>query len=373
MQWFDEYCDAAARTDQLTHRPNHVELLACGLFGEVGSLLTELKKERRESEAYPSYRNRVREEAGDLLWYLARLLKILAPRDYLNSTSPSALKVKGNDGVLAAAFSLGKSAGCVLETIHEQSRDNTVAHLQAIWERLQEIVNLLGLDLGEIAQENINKVLNRWPNEKTLTPFFDDNFSEEEQLPRKLLVEFRPTTIGEKELILLRCNGLNFGDRLTDNIDDPDFYRFHDVFHFAYVVFLGWSPVTRHLLRCKRKSNPSLDENEDGARARIVEEAVSAIVFSRAKEMHYYEGIEVVDYDLLKTIEEIVNGYEVERVALWQWETAILQGYRIFRQLRNVNGGKVRLDMVNRELAFEALSYRKPDSPAGGLAVRCQP
>ena len=49
MSWLIDYSDAAERTDQLVSRSNHVELLACGLFGEAGSLLTELKKEKRES------------------------------------------------------------------------------------------------------------------------------------------------------------------------------------------------------------------------------------------------------------------------------------------------------------------------------------
>ena len=51
------------------------------------------------------------------------------------------------------------------------------------------------------------------------------------------------------------------------NIADADGYRYHDIFHIANAVFLGWSPVVRALLRCKRKSQPHIDENEDGARA----------------------------------------------------------------------------------------------------------
>ena len=291
-----------------------------------------------------------------MLWYLARLLKILAPQEWVNSICSRRPKVPKSEDVLAAAFSLGGAAGRVLETIQKKTNNEAVEQLRGIWDSLVEIVDMLDLEIREIAEGNINKILDRWPDEKGLAPFFDDEFAEEEQLPRKLMVEFRRTTIGEKELILLRCNELNFGDRLTDNIDDPDFYRFHDVFHFAYVVFLGWSPVTRHLLRCKRKSDRMLDENQDGARARIVEEAISAIVFSRAKEMKFYERIDKVDYDLLKTIKGISRGYEVERIPLWQWETAILQGYRVFRQLRDNNGGKVSVDMLNRELSFEVFT-----------------
>ena len=65
------------------------------------------------------------------------------------------------------------------------------------------------------------------------------------------------------------------------------------------------------------------------------------IVFSRAKEMDFFAGAEQVDYDLLKTIQEHVAGYEVDQVPLWQWEEAILEGYRVFRLLRDQRGGLV--------------------------------
>ena len=78
MSWLTDYCNNAEQTDRLAGRPNHVALLATGLFGETGSVLTELKKAQRETAAYPSYRNRLVEEIGDLLWYFARLVTILA-------------------------------------------------------------------------------------------------------------------------------------------------------------------------------------------------------------------------------------------------------------------------------------------------------
>ena len=194
------------------------------------------------------------------------------------------------------------------------------------------------------------------PRNTTSLPLFDDDFPEEEQLPRELEIEFRKVKRGKTDAVVLRCNGLNFGDRVTDNIGQADFYRFHDVFHFAYVVFLGWSPVIRALLKCKRKSDPLVDENQDGARATIVEEAVSAMVFSRAKEMDYYGGVDHVDYDLLKAIREFIQGFEVAGLPLWQWETAILEGYRAFRFLRENEGGCVTLDMNRRELLYRTSS-----------------
>ena len=70
MPWLTDYCNDAQQTDRLAGRSDHVDLLATGLFGETGSVLAELKKAERETAAYPSYRNRLVEEIGDLLWYL---------------------------------------------------------------------------------------------------------------------------------------------------------------------------------------------------------------------------------------------------------------------------------------------------------------
>lgn len=79
-------------------------------------------------------------------------------------------------------------------------------------------------------------------------------------------------------------------------------------------------------------------------------------MFSRAKETRFYDGIDQVDYDLLKTITEFVRGFEVQDVPLWQWEAAILNGYRVFRALRDDGGGTVTADLVNHDLSYGAPS-----------------
>ncbi len=180
-------------------------------------------------------------------------------------------------------------------------------------------------------------------------------------------LDFIERTRGSQKVVILRCNDINFGDRVTDNIEDPDGYRFHDVFHFAYAVHLGWSPVVRALMRTKRKSDPKVDEAQDGARAGIIEEAVSAIVFSRAKQLRSFDGLAHVDLDLLKTVKEFVEGFEVESIPLWQWERAILDGYRVFRALSAGSGGQVSIDMFERRLAYTphaARGERGQDGPS---------
>lgn len=353
MSWLTEYSEAAEQTDQFAETPKHTELLAAGLFGEAGSVLAELKKEERETNAYPAYRNKLVEEIGDTLWYMVRLFSVLSPSTLARLNTASISGSCHINSALENGFALGAAAGNILSVLQRGDDNIVLKDLLAIWDALVRIGAGTEIDLQEAGRRNLRKVRSRWPESRTFVPLFDDEFSEEERLPRTLDIEFRQIDRGKKKIILLRCNGLNFGDRLTDNIEHPDFYRFHDIFHFSYAVYLGWSPVIRKLLNCKRKSDPDVDENQDGARARIMDEAISAVVFSRAKELQFYDGINHVDYDLLKIIQEFVHGFEVDKVPLWQWEVAILQGYSVFRSLRRHGGGKVTLDILKRDLRYQ--------------------
>ncbi len=67
----NEYQDLAVKTDQTRIKGTNLSLPILGLFGETGSLLSEVKKKQRDSKAYDSYESGVIEEFGDALWYLA--------------------------------------------------------------------------------------------------------------------------------------------------------------------------------------------------------------------------------------------------------------------------------------------------------------
>ena len=355
VSWFVSYCEGAARTDRLAGKPKHVELLAAGLFGEAGGILAELKKRCREDAAYPVDPDRLGEEVGDFLWYFARLTAVLKSFDVAKLDNAAADHERSNGEGVGNALALGAAVGALIEALGENSSSDALPGLEAVWRALVRVAAGSNICLEDAARKNLKKTESRWPRKqnRNRVPLFDCEFPEEEQIPRKLEVEFLDKGSFDKPEVILRCNGLNFGDRLTDNFGKADGYRFHDVFHFSYAVYLGWSPVVRSLLKCKRKSRPEVDEAEDGARAGIVEEAVSAAVFSRAKEVDFYDGITGVDYDLLKTIQGFVKGFEVDRVPLWQWEEAILNGYRVFRELREHRGGVVTLDLVERRLLYE--------------------
>lgn len=183
-------------------------------------------------------------------------------------------------------------------------------------------------------------------------PDFDRTFPAEEQLPRQFQIEITQRPNGRS---YLRWNGVFIGDPLSDNIADPDAYRFHDVFHFANAAILHWSPTFRALIKHKRKSNPKVDEAQDSGRAIVVDEGLSAFIFAQAKSLNFFEGQTSISFDLLKSVRNFVQGYEVEQCPLKLWEDAILQGYAVFRQMRQHNGGIVIGDRNERTLRFKAL------------------
>ena len=80
---------------------------------------------------------------------------------------------------------------------------------------------------------------------------------------------------------------------------------------------------------------------------------MTAYIFGCAKELNFFEGQSTISFDLLKTIAKFVRWYEVERCPLKLWEDAILQGYAVFRRLRENGGGVVVGSRENRTISYE--------------------
>lgn len=206
--------------------------------------------------------------------------------------------------------------------------------------------NHFDLKLDEILNKNQKKIDALYISKKSKS----NSSIQIEKLPTNLEVGF--IDAGKNRLLLLIKleNGefLQIGDTIDDNSHDDDDYRYHDVFHFSYLAYLDWSPVLRSLFRRKRKSIPVIDRVEDGARAAILEEAISAIVFERAKkDSKYFEGSKKVDFELLDIIKGMTVGLEVGSVHHKNWEKAIIEGFKVFRKLKESNGGIVQIKKGN--------------------------
>ena len=294
---FRTFQTEAARTDQVAKNDEKGKLVPLlGLAGEVGTLLSEYKKFLRDGSAHQLFDEQVAEDLGDLLWYVAN------------------------------------------------------------------VATKFGLELEDVATANLEKTRGRWPdrsreNQGSLfdsdrSHLFDEKFPPEQQLPRKLAVEFKEVCEGNSVRVIISRDGQQIGDTLTDNAYEDDGYRFHDVFHLSYAAVLSWSPITRTLLKVKRKTSEQIDEVEDGARAKIIEELVSQLVYIYARAHNYLDGVGSLDYHLLKTIHSLVADREVKVRSLAEWEQAIFSGYAVWRQVRENRGGTVEIDLIRRTISF---------------------
>src|SRR3989304_6089793 len=120
-----EYQDKAKKTDQLDDEGDDIMVPYLGLVGEIGSVITEIKKKIRDGLKYRDFKQNLCEELGDVLWYLTTI----ATRN--------------------------------------------------------------GLSLEEIGKKNIKKINDRWSKKNLFKgALYDDNFPEQERLPREFEVEF---------------------------------------------------------------------------------------------------------------------------------------------------------------------------------------
>jgi len=222
---------------------------------------------------------------------------------------------------------------------------------------LSSLASVLGLSLSAVATQNIEKA--KQLHSSGQVNVFDRGFPKDERLPRKFEVVFQQKELGKQTLVKILQNGVIIGDALTDNAHHDDGYRFHDAFHLGYAAVLGWSPVTRALLRRKRKSQPKVDEVEDGARAAIVEEAISLFLFHQAKSRNDFRERSSIDISILKTVRRLCGDLEVKAATAKQWRQAIFKGYEIFRLLRDNQGGVLDVDLDAADVTYRPVRTRK--------------
>lgn len=215
----------------------------------------------------------------------------------------------------------------------------------------------LELDLEDVALANLEKCQNRWGKKKKAAKSFDDNYPADQQLPKKITFRIDQDEKGKVRMsVELKDGGeIALGARVTDNAYFEDGYRFHDVIHMSFMAVLGWSPVMRALMNRKRKSDAKVDEVEDGARAINLEEAVSALIYEHARTVDYFKEEKHVPFELLKWIEKVIRSLEVSQLTYELWNQAIIQGYSVWRQTFDMNGGYVDCDFTKRQIKYRPL------------------
>jgi hypothetical protein len=345
-------------------------------------------KKRRRDQLYQTDSEIVRDEIGDALWYLVNAaglsgigpselgqagLAFLRRRfneksrhttaaitfrqfDGISSLHHSMLSKSSEELLRALAYDSGIATSFKLERVLVEPIENRANMFGQLLGNLALVSACFELKLETIAHQNLLKIYDRWPTTKRYL-VIEPGGKTFEQFPPRMTVEFIQRKVGNRLVVVQQIKGLNIGDPLTDNSRRGDGYRFHDVFHLSYAAHLGWSPVIRALLKLKRKSEPLLDENEDGARAIILEEGIATWIFNHAKEngRKLYADMTPgrLDYSLLKQVRSMVDGLMVADCPLWQWEHAILDGFRVFRELYHHKGGTVIVDLKKHTLTFK--------------------
>lgn len=291
---FKEY-QAEQHTTDDTKKP---ETSVYGLASEIGEVLSLWKKKTTGSMNDRVFREALKIELGDVLWYLSSVAHLhgLTLEDIAQS---NIRKAKG---------------------LHAEGHNKF-------------------FDVDDPEDERLPR--------KFSVDFFEKTLNQEDGIAGRTIVK-------------MAISGVTIGDTLTDNSNRKDGYRYHDAFHLAYAAVLGWSPVIRALLSRKRKSDRSKDEIEDGARAIIAEEAVSLYIFNHKEHYDEFKSIDVIDLSLLKRVMEMVQNLEVRERTAKQWRQAIFQGYQLFHSLVENKGGRVEVDLEAHTVTYVGIDSMAP-------------
>lgn len=418
------YAEMVRQTDQTSGLPaeQRLRVLRYGLVGEIGSIVAAVKKRLLDVSNIERRRDptgAIGEELGDCLWYCFALhgsitgdnadlvaVALTSLRDEVSGGGErsrqieqwlgqrdtraflqAAARMQDSDvsfrSYQDSAFLTARTRDEVLievclsvltqlaaellrehlppierhlnRTLPDRSTDIVLSEI--LW-HLSALATLFDLRLDAVADANRRKLLFRLDRGHR-TPLHDAAFPEVEQLPRRARIDIVRLNASRSRMI---WGASPLGDDLTDNAHVSDGYRFHDVMHLANAATLGWSPVLRALMGRKRKSVPEVDEVEDGARARIVEEAVVKIIHSEGVRIARERGAgpdepmirdrQEVSFAFLKLLRSMVAGLEVAQNRDWEWEEAILAGHRLFAEVRHAQSGGIDLNLDERRIAF---------------------
>jgi NTP pyrophosphatase (non-canonical NTP hydrolase) len=204
----DEYQHFTTRTDRNERRGTEgLGFVLLGLFGEVGSLLSALKKKQRDKDAFVAYYDSVIEELGDALWYFANAaLRVELPLSTIAQRAPATLQNWDYQGrAVAVTFAdlqqinrafigpiasdivehrllaLAGKVGRLLEDWSSgritNNRDVLSADLVEIFRALLVAADDAEVSLDEAARRNITKTLGRWPDNPDWGPLFSSTIT----------------------------------------------------------------------------------------------------------------------------------------------------------------------------------------------------
>ena len=349
-----EYNNFVLETDQYTNKQpkERQEIALYGLVGEIGSLLSAIKKQYLSEDGVADWNtpnDEIVEELGDVIWYCFSLNQIVHPKLFRNIFKDSLRQIKAaldEDSVrgemfrnsldttkksefLEAAKNFPKTKQMrfadyqqlAFMTARTRGRELLEVCLAVLWQLGAELLRRTLPDserrinkavrdrtesriLGEIAwhvsaiaslfslklEDIVSENVNKASFRKSSGPS-TELFDCDAPPEQQFPRKFEVSFVSlASDRARMYWNGRRLGDDLTDNSYRKDGYRFHDVMHLSNAAILGWSPVLRDLMKRKRKYNSDKDEKDDGGRARIVEELVIKAIHSEGRRLANLSG-----------------------------------------------------------------------------------
>ena len=133
------------------------------------------------------------EEIGDFLWYYVRFVSVV-DGGFLREVRDSPATVAEAVAPLTLFLRFGASVGDLSNaTLNGCSKDSGELRrlFDRVWNLLLALAVETGVHLAHAAASNLSKTTSRWPVEKKYSRLFDNDYPEEEQLPRHLQIEFK--------------------------------------------------------------------------------------------------------------------------------------------------------------------------------------
>ncbi len=300
----NEYQELAEETEQHTEAKHFTDELSVsqmisllGLVGEVGSLMAEFKKRLRDREAHAHFRDRLAEELGDILWYLASV------------ASKAGLSLED-----IAIRNLDKTRDRWRPPVRHYLYDDEFPEGQRLPRKfayrfahkpIDGRMKLCMHDLEDSSQTG---------NPLTDNSYEDDGYRYHDAMHLTFAAMLGWSPVYRK---LLRSRGKIENRRI------------------------GTSEAAQRQ-----------EDTEDGGRAQVIEEAIVAVGYVYNAQ---HPNAKTLDWTLLRHIKQLTSGVEVHSRSEGEWERVLLRGFEIWSQLRQNQGGIVRGDLDAGEIAYEPI------------------
>jgi NTP pyrophosphatase (non-canonical NTP hydrolase) len=293
---FSAYQRLAAKTDQFPRRraraagtPDRAELIPLlGLTGEIGALLSEYKKLLRDGPVHLRFPDRLSEELGDTLWYVAAV-------------------------ATKFGLSLDKIAAANLAKVVDR------------WGRVAERAPL----------DRLSPVGERLPRK---FKYRFTEFKAKSGSPGVALLDRSGKRIGDP---LTDNSKLNDGYRFHDVMH----LAFVAILGWSPVA-------RKLLDRKRRSDKKLDEVEDGGRAGVIDEAIVAMIFDYIGHKLASTKGMRRIDSETLRGIRALTRGFEVHSRTEAAWEEAILKGLDVWRRVEACDGGTVIGDYKRRLFTF---------------------